>query len=101
MSVRRLDPHAERARRNRLHPRHLEFARPAWRWTSADGVTRLNPHALGAIGPNGIRRIDRSGASVEAAAVAPRPAPSRAGARSASRHPRRMSRWCRSCRKGA
>ncbi|MDH4573780.1 electron transfer flavoprotein subunit alpha/FixB family protein [Salinicola acroporae] len=68
MSVRRLDPHAERARRNRLHPRHLEFARPAWRWTSADGVTRINPHALGAIGPNGIKRIDRSGASVEAAA---------------------------------
>ncbi|WIX33983.1 electron transfer flavoprotein subunit alpha/FixB family protein [Salinicola sp. JS01] len=69
MSVRRLDPHAERARRNRLHPRHLEFARPAWRWTSADGVTRINPHALGAIGPNGIKRIDRSGASVEAAAA--------------------------------
>lgn len=66
MSVRRIDPHAERARRNRLHPRHHEFARPAWRWTSADGVTRVNPHALGAIGPNGVKRIDRSGASVEA-----------------------------------
>ncbi|WP_110675425.1 FAD-binding protein [Salinicola sp. RZ23] len=70
MSVRRLDPHAERARRNRLHPRHHEFVRPAWRWTSGDGVTRINPHALGAIGPNGIKRIDRSGASVEAAASA-------------------------------
>ncbi|OLO03984.1 electron transfer flavoprotein subunit alpha/FixB family protein [Salinicola socius] len=69
MSVRRLDPHAERARRNRLHARHLEFARPAWRWTSVDGVTRINPHALGAIGPNGIKRIDRSGASVETSAA--------------------------------
>lgn len=69
MSVRRLDPHAERARRNRLHPRHHEFARPAWRWTSADGVTRINPHALGAIGPNGLKRIDRSGAAVEASPV--------------------------------
>ncbi|GHB24014.1 electron transfer flavoprotein subunit alpha/FixB family protein [Salinicola rhizosphaerae] len=66
MSVRRIDPHAERIRRNRLHPRHREFARPAWRWTSAEGVTRINPHALGAIGPNGIKRLDRSGASVEA-----------------------------------
>ncbi|WP_110667938.1 electron transfer flavoprotein subunit alpha/FixB family protein [Salinicola halophilus] len=69
MSVRRIDPHAERARRNRLHPRHHEFARPAWRWTSSEGVTRVNPHALGAIGPNGIKRIDRSGASVEASPV--------------------------------
>lgn len=69
MSVRRIDPHAERIRRNRLHPRHHEFARPAWRWTSAAGVTRINPHAVGAIGPNGIKRIDRSGASVEASAA--------------------------------
>lgn len=80
MSVRRIDPHAERARRNRLHPRHHEFARPAWRWVSQEGVTRVNPHALGAIGPNGIKRIDRSGASVEA---------SSAGAASASAEPAR------------
>ncbi|WP_251978688.1 electron transfer flavoprotein subunit alpha/FixB family protein [Salinicola avicenniae] len=69
MSVRRVDPHAERIRRNRLHPRHHEFARPAWRWTSAAGVTRINPHAVGAIGPNGVKRIDRSGASVEASSA--------------------------------
>jgi len=69
MSIRRIDPHAERIRRNRLHPRHHEFARPAWRWTSADGVTRINPHVLGAIGPNGVKRIDRSGASVEPSSV--------------------------------
>lgn len=69
MSIRRIDPHAERARRNRLHPRHHEFARPAWRWTSTEGVTRINPHALGAIGPNGVKRIDRSGASVETSAA--------------------------------
>ena len=31
MNVRRIDPYAERIRRNRLHPRHQEFARPAWR----------------------------------------------------------------------
>lgn len=72
MSVRRIDPHAERARRNRLHPRHREFLRPAWRWTSAEGVTRINPHSLGAIGPNGIKRIDRSGAAVDAGSVAAR-----------------------------
>lgn len=69
MSIRRIDPHAERIRRNRLHPRHHEFARPAWRWTSADGVTRIDPHVLGAIGPNGVKRIDRSGASVEASSA--------------------------------
>ncbi|MGM8849764.1 electron transfer flavoprotein subunit alpha/FixB family protein [Salinicola halophyticus] len=70
MSVRRLDPHAERIRRNRLHPRHLEFARPAWRWVSREGVVRIDPHALGAIGPNGLKRIDRSGAAVEASPAA-------------------------------
>ncbi|WP_110655567.1 electron transfer flavoprotein subunit alpha/FixB family protein [Salinicola halimionae] len=69
MSIRRIDPHAERMRRNRLHPRHQEFARPAWRWISAEGVTRVNPHLVGAIGPNGIKRIDRSGASVESSSV--------------------------------
>ncbi|MGQ7243480.1 electron transfer flavoprotein subunit alpha/FixB family protein [Salinicola sp. V024] len=70
MSVKRIDPHAERARRNRLHPRHLEFARPAWRWVSREGVVRIDPHALGATGPNGLKRIDRSGAAVEASPAA-------------------------------
>ncbi|WP_303854481.1 electron transfer flavoprotein subunit alpha/FixB family protein [Salinicola salarius] len=66
MNVRRIDPHAERIRRNRLHPRYQEFMHPAWRWTGPNGVTRIDPHAIGAVGPNGIRRIDRSGAVVEA-----------------------------------
>lgn len=74
MSIRRIDPHAERIRRNRLHPRHHELVRPAWRWTSAEGVTRIDPHALGAIGPNGIKRIDRSGGAVDASPAVAREA---------------------------
>lgn len=73
MNVRRIDPYAERIRRNRLHPRHQEFARPAWRWAGPNGVTRIDPHAIGALGPNGIRRIDRSGAVVETQPLASSP----------------------------
>jgi electron transfer flavoprotein alpha subunit len=31
-------------------------------WAGPSGVVRKNPHAVGFMGPNGIRRIDRSGA---------------------------------------
>jgi electron transfer flavoprotein alpha subunit len=86
MSVRRIDPHAERIRRNRLHPRHHELARPVWRWVSREGVVRVDPHVLGAIGPNGIKRIDRSGAAVEA-----QPLTSASSSVSVEREPSRRS----------
>ncbi|RKR06574.1 electron transfer flavoprotein alpha subunit apoprotein [Kushneria sinocarnis] len=60
----RRDPRAERIRRNRLHPRHHEFCQPAARWMGPNGVMRRNPHTVAAIGPNGLRRLDRSGATV-------------------------------------
>jgi electron transfer flavoprotein alpha subunit len=62
----RRDPHAEWIARNRLHPLHAliqtnmhgEHAR----WMGPNGIIRKNPHAaLGFSGPNGLRRIDRSG----------------------------------------
>ncbi|OHV12766.1 electron transfer flavoprotein subunit alpha/FixB family protein [Kushneria phosphatilytica] len=64
----RRDPRAERIRRNRLHPRHHEFCQPAARWMGPNGVMRRNPHVTAAIGPNGLRRLDRSGATVTAGA---------------------------------
>lgn len=67
-SIRR-DPRKEWIARNRLHPEHLsvlaelgEGASAATEWMGPHGVTRKNPHAVGFIGPNGIKRIDRSGA---------------------------------------
>lgn len=56
----RRDPRAERIARNRLHPLHdimtstnnVEVRGPS-------GLIRKNPHTLGFIGPNGIKRIDR------------------------------------------
>ncbi|WP_417661600.1 electron transfer flavoprotein subunit alpha/FixB family protein [Pseudomonas sp.] len=58
----RRDPRAEWIARNRLHPLHASMQTSVASWLSADGVPRKNPHAVGFIGPNGIKRIDRSGA---------------------------------------
>jgi electron transfer flavoprotein alpha subunit len=56
----RRDPRAEWIARNRLHPLHGTFDLGE----SADvrgpsGLIRRNPHSVGFIGPNGIKRIDR------------------------------------------
>jgi electron transfer flavoprotein alpha subunit len=73
----RRDPRAERIARNRLHPLHATLQRSESSWMGPNGIIRKNPHAVGFIGPNGIKRIDRSGAqqggttkrSTQAAAV--------------------------------
>ncbi len=57
----RRNPHAERIARNRLHPLHATLQRSETSWMGPNGVIRKNPHAVGFIGPNGIKRIDRSG----------------------------------------
>ncbi|WP_136068869.1 electron transfer flavoprotein subunit alpha [Modicisalibacter radicis] len=64
----RRDPRREWIARNRLHPEHLAVrvdphgtASPS-EWPGPNGLTRRNPRAVGFIGPNGIKRIDRSGA---------------------------------------
>jgi electron transfer flavoprotein alpha subunit len=74
----RRDPRSEWIARNRLHPEHDAVlarmgggAKPA-QWMGPNGVIRRNPHAVGFIGPNGIRRIDRSGAQNASAAGAAR-----------------------------
>ncbi|WNF47282.1 electron transfer flavoprotein subunit alpha/FixB family protein [Pseudomonas sp. SG20056] len=58
----RRDPRAEWIARNRLHPLHAAAQPVMASWLSAAGVLRKNPHAVGFVGPNGIKRIDRSGA---------------------------------------
>lgn len=64
----RRDPRTEWIARNRLHPEHeavlarLNGGAAAAQWMGPNGIIRRNPHAVGFIGPNGIRRIDRSGA---------------------------------------
>jgi len=68
----RRDRRAEWIGRNRLHPLHqaMQFATPAARWMGPNGIIRKNPHAaLGFIGPGGVRRIDRSGASAPGSAT--------------------------------
>ncbi|SDL27189.1 electron transfer flavoprotein alpha subunit apoprotein [Modicisalibacter muralis] len=69
----RRDPRKEWIARNRLHPQHLEVlaelgggASPS-EWLGPNGLMRRDPHAVGFIGPNGIKRIDRSGAQQAAA----------------------------------
>ncbi|MGU1650704.1 electron transfer flavoprotein subunit alpha/FixB family protein, partial [Pseudomonas aeruginosa] len=60
----RRDPRAEWIARNRLHPLHAAMHSAQGgevRWMGPHGVIRKNPHAVGFVGPNGIRRIDRSG----------------------------------------
>ncbi|MCY1389486.1 Protein FixB [compost metagenome] len=58
----RRDPRAEWIARNRLHPLHAAMQPAQTSWMGPNGVIRKNPHAVGFIGPNGIKRIDRSGA---------------------------------------
>lgn len=65
--IRRRDPRREWIARNRLHPEHLSVLAEqgggaASEWLGPSGVIRKNPHAIGFIGPNGVKRIDRSGA---------------------------------------
>lgn len=58
----RRDPRAEWIARNRLHPLHAALQAQQTSWMGPQGIIRKNPHAVGFIGPNGIKRIDRSGA---------------------------------------
>lgn len=58
----RRDPRAEWIARNRLHPLHAAMQPTQTRWMGPNGLMRKNVHGLGFIGPNGIKRIDRSGA---------------------------------------
>jgi electron transfer flavoprotein alpha subunit len=60
-SIIRRDPRAEWIARNRLHPLHSTMQASVASWMGPNGVIRKNVHALGFIGPNGIKRIDRSG----------------------------------------
>jgi electron transfer flavoprotein alpha subunit len=55
----RRDPRAERIARNRLHPLHSTVAVQVAETRGPSGLLRKNPHAVGFIGPNGIKRIDR------------------------------------------
>ncbi|MCK0744348.1 electron transfer flavoprotein subunit alpha/FixB family protein [Chromohalobacter nigrandesensis] len=62
----RRDPRQEWIARNRLHPRHAEVLLAAGQgaaseWQGPNGLVRRNPHAIGFVGPNGVKRIDRSG----------------------------------------
>ncbi|WP_163575855.1 electron transfer flavoprotein subunit alpha [Halomonas faecis] len=64
--IKRRDPRTEWIARNRLHPQHLEVLAElgqgvASEWMGSAGIVRRNPHAVGFMGPNGIKRIDRSG----------------------------------------
>ncbi|EAZ99749.1 electron transfer flavoprotein subunit alpha/FixB family protein [Marinobacter sp. ELB17] len=69
----RRDSRKERIARNRLHPEHdavlaemLGTSRvgPSL-WAGPNGLARRNPHRVGFSGPNGIKRIDRSGAQID------------------------------------
>ena len=69
-SLPRRDSRKARIARNRLHPDHnavlaemLGTSRvgPSL-WPGPNGLTRRNPHLVGFSSPNGIKRIDRSGA---------------------------------------
>ena len=66
--IRRRDPRREWIARNRLHPEHLSVLAEqdggvaASEWLGPNGVVRKNLRAIGFIGPNGVKRIDRSGA---------------------------------------
>ncbi len=70
----RRDPRREWIARNRLHPEHERMLAElgqgmamATEWMGPNGAIRRNPHAVGFIGPNGIKRIDRSGVQQAAA----------------------------------
>ncbi len=62
----RRDPRAEWIARNRLHPLHAAMTAPAGEVRGPSGLLRKNPHGVGFIGPNGIKRIDRLGGSAAA-----------------------------------
>ena len=59
--VLRRDPRAEWIARNRLHPLHAALQPRLERWMGPNGVLRKNVHGVGFIGPQGLKRIDRSG----------------------------------------
>ena len=61
-NVLRRDPRAEWIARNRLHPLHVALPPAHQRWLGPNGVLRKSVHGVGFIGPNGLKRIDRSGA---------------------------------------
>lgn len=67
----RRDPRAEWILRNRLHPLHDTLAADAEPERGPTGLIRRNPHTVGFMGPNGIKRIDRAnrGGSVAGQAV--------------------------------
>lgn len=80
---RRRDPRMEWIARNRLHPEHGQALATLGRhpsgqepseWSGPNGRIRRNPHAVGFIGPNRRKRIDRSGVQTGAAAPAARSA---------------------------
>ena len=57
----RRDPRAEWIARNRLHPLHDSImALHGAEVRGPSGLIRKNPHIVGFIGPNGIKRIDRA-----------------------------------------
>lgn len=64
-SVFRRDPRTERIARNRLHPLHdsVVSARQGGEMRGPTGLLRKNPHVIGFIGPNGLKRIDRANGS--------------------------------------
>lgn len=62
----RRDRRAEWIARNRLHPLHESITQGAVAETRGpSGLIRRNPHAVGYIGPNGIKRIDRLNGNVQ------------------------------------
>lgn len=58
----RRDPRAEWIARNRLHPLHAAMQPAQASSMGPNGILRKNVHGAGFIGPNGLKRIDRSGA---------------------------------------
>jgi len=65
----RRDPRAEWIARNRLHPLHAEMVAPSAEIRGPSGLIRKNPHVVGFIGPNGIKRIDRMGGNSAAVGI--------------------------------
>jgi len=57
--LRRRDPRVEHILRNRLHPQHESLISAPAVARGPSGLTRKNPHQIGFIGPNGLKRIDR------------------------------------------
>lgn len=57
--LRRRDPRIEQIQRNRLHPLHESLSSASTIVRGPSGLLRKNPHHIGFMGPNGIKRIDR------------------------------------------